>query len=237
MVTKGIYLFWDKKYEQVIYAGRFTGRKRIKDHFQPSTKHVQPINKYIQTHPDRIDSVIFCEFDDISDDDLNQLEIETIKLFKLNKNNFKDNFVFNFTDGGEGTTGYRHTEEDRQKMSEAKSGTHHSEKTRQKMSEERSGKNNPMYNRHHTEESRQKISENMPDLSGQNNPNAKYTLWDITKCIYNKEQLFRNGNDGKKPLRCFISKYNGKVLPIGTNLDFYTPELINDLINEFLEVN
>ena len=93
MVTKGIYLFWDKKYEQVIYGGRFTGRKRIKQHFNPSKRNEQQINKYIQNHPERIDSVIFCEFDDISDDDLNQLEMETIKLFKLNRYRYPDSHV------------------------------------------------------------------------------------------------------------------------------------------------
>ena len=49
--------------------------------------------------------------------------------------------------------------------------------------------------------------------------------------------MFRHGNDGKNPRRCFIFKYNGKILHIGSHLDFYTPELINDLINEFLEVS
>lgn len=63
-----------------------------------------------------------------------------------------------------------------------------------------------------------------------------YLFWDITKCHYNKTHMIRYGNGGKTPSRCFISKYNGKDLHIGNNLDFYTPELINDLINEFLEV-
>ena len=111
-MTKGIYLFWDNKYEQVIYAGRFTGRERIKSHFYPSNKHVQTINRYVQNHPDRIESVIFCEFDDISDDDLNQLEEETIKLFRLNKYRYPDSFVFNFNDGGSGNSGYKKPYED-----------------------------------------------------------------------------------------------------------------------------
>lgn len=111
-MTKGIYLFWDKKYKQVIYAGRFTGKKRIKHHFNPSVKYDQKINTYIQNHPERIDSIIFCEFDYISNDDLNQLENETIRLFKLNKYRHPDRFVFNFTDGGEGMNGYRKPYED-----------------------------------------------------------------------------------------------------------------------------
>ena len=132
------------------------------------------------------------------------------------------------------------SEETKKKMSEASSRENLSKETLKKMSEAQSGKNNNMYGRHHTEESIQKMSEtriNKGLSKGENNPNAKYTLWDITKCHYNKNKLFRNGNDGMNPRRCFVSKYNGKKLPINMNLDFYTPELINDLINEFLEVN
>ena len=261
MVTKGIYLFWDKKYEQVIYGGRFTGRQRIKEHFYPYRRNEQQINKYVQNHPDRIDSVIFCEFDDISDNDLNQLEMETIKLFKLNRYKYPDSHVFNFTDGGGGISGFTHSEESKNKMSEANSGENHpnyekhlseetkkkiseartgttlSEETKKKMSVAKSGENNPMFGKHHSEEGKKKISENHADFSGENHPQAKYTLWDVKKCHYVKSNMFRRGNDGMNPLRCFVSKYNGKKLPIGTYLDFYTPELINDLINEFLEVN
>lgn len=243
MVTKGIYLFWDKKYEQVIYAGRFTGRQRIKAHFYPSMKYGQPINKYVQNHPDRIESVIFCEFDDISDDDLNQLEMETIKLFKLNRYKYPDSHVFNFTDGGDGISGFIHSEESKNKISKNHpdySGENHPMygKKRPGHSKRMSGKNHPNYgnprNYHPSPQTKQKMSE---AVSGENNPRAKYTLWDITKCHYFKVDMFRNNNVGMNPRRCFASKYNGEKLSIGNHLDFYTPELINDLINEFLEVN
>lgn len=164
-MSKGIYLFWDEKYEQVIYAGRFTGRERIKDHFQPSKKHEQKINAYIQNHPNRIESIIFCEFDDISDDDLNQLEKETIKLFKLNKYKYPDNFVFNFTDGGGGNSGYVMPEEVKDKISKSRKGkccgeeNHNYNKplpkeTKDKISKSRKGKccgeENGFYNKNHS---------------------------------------------------------------------------------------
>ncbi len=239
MVTKGIYLFWDKKYEQVIYAGRFASRQRIQEHFSPSRRHEQKINEYVQNHPSRIESVIFCEFDDISDNDLNQLEMETIKLFKLNRYKYPNSHVFNFTDGGEGMCGFTHSEKSKKKISDANSGENNPwyGKKRPEHSKRMSGENNPFYGKHHSEETKKKIGENQVDVSGKNNPNAKYTLWDITKCKYSKNHMFRNGNNGMSPRCCFISKYNGKDLYIGNNLDFYTAELINDLIIESLEVN
>jgi hypothetical protein len=247
MVTKGIYLFWDKKYEQVIYAGRVTGRERIKQNCSPSIKHKQEINEYVQNHPDRIESVIFCEFDNISDNDLNQLEIETIKLFKLNKYKYPNSHVFNFTDGGGGMSGYIHLDETIQKISESLTGREFSEEHKRKIGEAQMGEKNHMYGRTGEDnpntgikrslKTRQRISENHADVSGEKNPNSKYTLWDITKCHYKKNDMIRYGNGGLTFCRCFISKYNGKDLSIGGNLDFYTPELINDLINEFLEVD
>lgn len=184
-MSKGIYLFWDNKYEQVIYAGKFTRKQRIKEHFYKSKKNTQPINAYIQEHPDRIESVIFCEFDDISDNDLNQLEMETIRLFKLNKYRQPDNFVFNFTDGGDGTSGYTPSKE-----------------TRKKISDSRKGKNHPNYGK--------KRPEHSIRMSGKNNPNygnkKKYPRIikggvehgkQIYKVIYNGKHLFQSVNKEK----------------------------------------
>ena len=128
-----------------------------------------------------------------------------------------------------------------------------SEETKQKIREnmpDMSGENNPMYGkkgednpnygRHHSEKSKQKISEtriNKGLAKGENNSRAKYTLWDITKCHYSKSNMFQKSNDGTRPRRCFVTKYNRERLPIGYHLDFYSAELISDLINEFLEVN
>lgn len=221
-MTKGIYLFWDKKYEQVIYAGRFTGMKRIKDHFYTSKKHTQKINEYIQEHEDRIESVIFCEFDDISNNDLNQLEKETIKLFRLNKYKYPDNFVFNFTNGGEGMSGHIPSEETKKKMSESHKGKRptpetrkkigeskkgknhpmwgkkHTPETRKKMSESKKDKNNPMWGKKHTPEARKKMSENMPDFSGENSSNWKNYPRIVLGGIMNGKQRY-------------IIKYNGKI--------------------------
>jgi hypothetical protein len=56
----------------------------------------------------------------------------------------------------EGTT---HSEEAKQKMSEARIGKRHTEESKQKMSEARAGENHPMFGKKHSEETKQKISE------------------------------------------------------------------------------
>jgi hypothetical protein len=63
--------------------------------------------------------------------------------------------------------GKNHTEESRQKMSEAHEGKKHSEETRQKLSEAKRGENHPFYGKKHSEEARQKMSE---AKRGENSP-------------------------------------------------------------------
>ena len=60
----------------------------------------------------------------------------------------------------------------------------------------------------------------------------KYTLWDKKYCYYQKSAMYRNGNNGKNPRRCFSCNYKGYKIPIGNQLDFYTCFLINRLIKE-----
>ena len=112
-----------------------------------------------------------------SKEELQQKEVYWIE--KLNSNN--PDVGYNLTKGGEGTPGYRWSEESRKKLSEARKGPnnplygkHLSEEHRRKigiasknLSEENrrkkqiasSGENNPMYGKHHSLETRKKISE------------------------------------------------------------------------------
>ena len=63
---------------------------------------------------------------------------------------------------------------------------------------------------------------------GSKHPNNKYVLWDSAKVVYDKSK--RNGN---KLFRC---NYQGYRLPIGLFHDFVSCNIINNLINEFKEV-
>ena len=165
---KGIYQYVDLKTSDVVYVGKdshIDKNKRHRAHLSPAYYDVQQINRVLQNNPERYEyQVIYAG--DFDDDLLNVLEINTIA---------DEQPIFNFTAGGEGTSGYKHTEEarkklsensarywkgktfseeTRRKMSEAKKGKTVSEETRRKLSEAKTGENNPMYGR-----------------TGENNPN------------------------------------------------------------------
>jgi len=68
--------------------------------------------------------------------------------------------LVNYTDGGDGVSGYKHTNEARAKMSEKKTGVKlepFSEEHKQKMSKAAMGDNNPMYGKEITDEHRARL--------------------------------------------------------------------------------
>jgi len=90
----------------------------------------------------------------------------------------------NLTIGGEGSIGFKHSLETKQKLSDiarnrsseinnkisnANKGKKASEETRQKMSNSRLGKNNPIFGKGHTKEAREKMSKNQKRLFGKDN--------------------------------------------------------------------
>ncbi len=64
-----------------------------------------------------------------NDDSLNFLEKLYIRKYKSSQHEFG----YNLTGGGEGTLGFHHTEETRQKMSKSRKGAKRSDETKQKM--------------------------------------------------------------------------------------------------------
>lgn len=64
---------------------------------------------------------------------------------------------YNVLEGGTSGYNFNHTEETKEKISQASTRLWQSEEHRKKMSEGASGKNNPFYGKHHSEETRQKL--------------------------------------------------------------------------------
>jgi hypothetical protein len=67
-------------------------------------------------------------------------EFEKYMIFVLGRKDKGTGILRNLTDGGEGPSGYTHTEESRQKMSKSRTGKVLSEKTRRKLSDALKGK-------------------------------------------------------------------------------------------------
>ncbi len=109
-------------------------------------------------------------------------ELEKFLIAQIGRYDLGKGPLTNYTDGGEGTSGYIFTEETRKKMSEAKLGKTLSEEHKRKLSEANKGKtlseeyrkklskslkgkmvgkNHPMFGKTHSKESRRKMSESL----------------------------------------------------------------------------
>ncbi len=131
----------------------------------------------------------FCD----TEEKLNWLEKFYIKKYKAREAGY------NLTDGGDGTIGYKHTQENKIKISEAGKGRIKSEVECKKLSESKRGEKNPMFgtngfwvNKHLPDETKQKISNT---LKG-NIPWNKYE-----KGCYSDDtiQKMRESHKGKTP--------------------------------------
>ena len=154
-MAKGIYCYIDKKNDKIVYVGKdshIDKNARHKAHLASSMHDQQQINKILQNNPNRYAYQVLWKIDNCTDDYLNQTEISYIKKY---------NPKFNFTEGGDGISGFQHSEETRKKISEAQKGKApwnkekvniYSKETRKKMSEAKKGKTL-------SEETRKKMSE------------------------------------------------------------------------------
>ena len=82
-----------------------------------------------------IDAFDFEILKECEDEELNKWE-----MYYINKLNTKKPYGYNMTEGGDGCPGYIHSEETKQKISEAHKGKHFSEEHKKKLSEALKGK-------------------------------------------------------------------------------------------------
>ena len=122
---------------------------------------------------DNFEHIIWC--DGLSQEKAKQWEVRLIALFQTNCCRYKNpEYGYNMTDGGDGTSGFRHTEESIQKMKKPHPsiqgenniwyGTHLTEEIRDKISERAKERytipqNNPFYGKKHSEESINQMKE------------------------------------------------------------------------------
>ena len=109
---KGIYCYTDLKTDEIVYIGkdsRIDKNRRNYDHLNPSKYDEQQINRVLQNTPDRYVYDILCCSNDCDEKLLNTLERGYIYMY---------NPKFNFTKGGDGISGYTHSEESKQRRRE-----------------------------------------------------------------------------------------------------------------------
>lgn len=126
---KGIYQYKDLETGDIVYVGKdsiINKKVRYTAHLSPSQYDKQKINRVIQNNPTRYEYSVLYSSDDVSESDLNMLEMTFIERY---------NPKFNFTKGGDGTNGYKHSEETKKKISETHTGKTLSEEHKQKLSE------------------------------------------------------------------------------------------------------
>lgn len=93
-----------------------------------------------------------------------ELEKYYIALYKTNVNRYGSDYGYNLTDGGDGVSGIKYSEEERQRRVEQmrKNGSNHkgkplSEEHKKKLSESKKGDKHPLYGKHLSEETKAKI--------------------------------------------------------------------------------
>lgn len=115
-MSVGIYCYKDNlNDDSIIYIGKDTyihRNKRHKEHTNPSFYDAQQINRVLQNNPKRYKYEVLksWESDDYSDNLDSALEILYIRRYTPK---------FNYTIGGDGIRGFRHSDKSKKKMSES----------------------------------------------------------------------------------------------------------------------
>ncbi len=135
-------------------------------------------NRYIQVPKDK-DRILFLK-QNLTEEEAFKHEKYMISI--LGRKDLGTGILRNLTEGGDGVSGYRHSEETKKKLIELArnripiseetrkrlSGRKHSVETKRKMSVSKKGKNNPNYGKTLSQEHKRKISES---LRGEKSPN------------------------------------------------------------------
>lgn len=187
-----------------IYVGKSVNiKRRMYQHSKPEIYYKNgketPIVRAIKKYGfENFNIEILQIFDKNTErDKIVEAEISWIK--KLESNNLDKGY--NLLLGGTDWTGYSHSEDTKQIISE-------------KASERYQGENNPMFGKKHSAESKNKISETRIKNSigkGESNPFFGKSHSDETKCIISEKAKLRGNPKRKKPI-LQISLNTGEVL-------------------------
>lgn len=161
---------------------------------------------------ENIEPIIIVYKDDLYEQDAFNLEIELIK--KIGRKDLKKGPLTNFTNGGEGSSGRKLSEETKEKIRQKAIGRKASEDARLKMSEKRKGDKNSnfgktgekshWFGKKHSEESIEKMKKKKPEGFG-SHLLGKPMLEEVKKKI-------GEANKGKRAIPIDIFNENGILL-------------------------
>jgi group I intron endonuclease len=189
-----IYAFKLKNKEEYRYIGKTINIKNRYVAHKNSAERGEnlPIYRWIRSKGiDNIEMVILEESDDNTLQDLEKLWIAKIKK--------RGDRLLNLTEGGEGSLGYMHSEEQKKKWSEQRRGSITGEKN---PNYGKFGPAHPAYGRKFSEETKQKLSE---QKMGENNPNYGKSIPDETRI---KMSLAQKGRPRPKSARSAHVRYH-----------------------------
>ena len=205
-----VYIWYIKETNEVFYVGKGTGRRY---------KQISNRNKFFTDMYNSHDCDVRKIYENLTEAEAFQKEIETIRWYRENTN-FR---LTNQTDGGEGSSGWKPTqdfidkqskihreqwqdEEFKKKMMAIRAdenGPYKSQEFRDKISQLVQGENNPNYNNHWTDEMKQRLSQvrRANGLSANEN-NARATrvicveTGEVFDCIKYAMQKYNIKSDG-----------------------------------------
>lgn len=154
--------------------------------------------------------------------------LETL-LIKVHMSN-DSRYGYNITEGGEGTTGIKMSEEMKEHLRQINLGKHHSEETKRKMSAAHKG-NKYSLGVKHTEEWKRQISERQ---KGANNQHAKKVICLETLRVYDTMTQAREETGATKITVCCKHYYKHKS-SAGLHWEYYDESISDDEYKNILQ--
>lgn len=153
----GKYVYGEYEFDyEPFYVGKGKGKRAYK-HFQGNIdnsyfdRKIKKIQKLCNHNP-----YVILYNENLFENDA--LLFETLMITKIGREDLKLGPLCNHTNGGDGVSGRKHTEEELEKLRKASTGRKHTEESKKKMSEQRKGENNCNYHKNFTEEHRKNMS-------------------------------------------------------------------------------
>lgn len=214
-MISGIYAYYDTFEDEIVYIGKSNKIKhRHYQHISPSSKNRQKINRILQNNPKRYSLIVLKKCDV---ELLDKWEMELIALF---------NPKFNFTNGGEGTVGFKMPQSAKDKISKALKCRTKSPQHLKRISESNKGKIISV-------EDRKKKSRTLKEYYNDPLTHAKKSK-EMRKYSFcgNNSNYRKDLSSDEKPRKCFQFTYNWKRVSIGMFHEWISCDIIARLIDE-----